>query len=151
MTSPGIDAFVSQPAIALVGASRSGKSFGNAAYRALRRRGYRVHAVHPSAQSVDAEPCYARLADLPEPVDAVLVVVPPAKALDVVRDAAAAGIHHVWLQQGAESDEVLRLCGELGLVTVSGECILMFAKPAGVHRAHAVLRNVWNRAFHAGR
>lgn len=152
MTSPAsIETFVAQPAMALVGASRSGRKFGNAALRALRAKGYRVYPIHPSASSIDDVRCQARLADLPERVDAVLVVVPAAQAIDVVREAAAAGIHHVWLQQGAESPEVLRICHELALDVVSGECILMFARPVGVHKAHAFMRRIWNRAFQPAR
>jgi predicted CoA-binding protein len=135
-----IDAFLAEPAIAVVGVSRSGKGFGNLAARELRRKGYRIYVVHPQADVIDGERCYRSLAGLPKPAGAVLVVVPPEHALDVVHDAAAAGITRVWLQQGAESPRVIHACSELGLETVAGECILMFAKPTGVHKAH---RWVW--------
>ena len=131
-----IDAFLAEPAIAVVGVSRSGKGFGNAAARELRRKGYRIYPVNPDADVIDGERCYRSLAALPEPVHAVLVVVPPERALDVVHQAAAAGITRVWLQQGAESPRVIHACSELGLEVVSAECILMFAKPTGVHKAH---------------
>ena len=131
-----IDAFVAEPAIAIVGVSRSGNGFGNVAARELRRKGYRIYPVHPQADLVDGERCFRSLADLPEPVDAVLVVVPPEQALGVAREAAQAGIRRVWLQQGAQSPQVIQACAELGLETVAGECILMFARPTGVHKAH---------------
>jgi uncharacterized protein len=66
----------------------------------------------------------------------LLVVVPPERALGGVRTAAAAGIRRVWLQQGAKSPEVLAACAELGLETIAGECVLMYAKPTGLHRVH---------------
>ena len=65
-----------------------------------------------------------------------LLVVPPDRALGVVREAAAAGIRRVWLQQGSQSPEVILMCDELGLEAVAGECILMFAQPTGVHQTH---------------
>lgn len=137
MTSKvAVDAFLAQPALALVGISRSGKKFGNLACRELALKGYRVYPIHPSAETIEGRHCYRRFADLPERVDAVLVVVPPAQAATTVREAAAAGIHHVWLQQGAESPEVLQVCRDIGIDAVSGECILMFAKPAGYHKVH---------------
>ena len=135
-----IDAFLAEPAIAIVGVSRSGKGFGNVAARELRRKGYRIYPVNPHADLVDGERCYRSLADLPEPVKAVLVVVPPDEALRVVREASRAGIRRVWLQQGAEAPFVTLACDELGLDVVAGECILMFAKPTGVHKAH---RWIW--------
>ena len=131
-----IDRFIAQPAIAVIGVSRSGKKFGNLACRELRAKGYRIYPIHPSAQVIGGFRCYARIADLPEPVDAALVVVPPAQALAVVCEVAAAGIHHVWLQQGAESSDVLKACHDLGLTFVWGECILMYADPTGYHNAH---------------
>jgi predicted CoA-binding protein len=141
MTSlKSVDAFIAQPALALVGLSRSGKKFGNLALRELKSKGYRVYPIHREATVIDGVACYRRFADLPEHVDAVLVVVPPAEAASVIKEAADAGIHHVWLQQGAESPAVLRACTELGLDTVAGECILMFAKPTSYHRVH---RWVW--------
>lgn len=135
-TRSAIDGFLKQPALALVGLSRSGKKFGNVACRELKAKGYRVYPIHPSADSIDGTRCYSSFSALPEPIDALLVVVPPAQALSVVREAAAAGIHRVWLQQGASSPAVLAACAELGLETVSGECILMYAAPAGVHKFH---------------
>jgi predicted CoA-binding protein len=59
----------------------------------------------------------------------------------VVREAAEVGIPRVWMQQGSESEEAIRLCEENGISVVSGECILMFAEPAEFyHRMH---RWVW--------
>ena len=140
-----INAFLAHPALAVVGASQTGRRFGNGARRVLTKQGYRVYPVHPSATSIDGVRCHARFADLPEPVDAVLVVVPPMQAIAVMRDAAAAGIHHVWLQQGAESPEASAVGHELGLDVVAGECVLMFARPTGIHYLHQFVRRVVDR------
>jgi predicted CoA-binding protein len=140
--SETIDAFLAQPALAVVGVSRGGRHFGNSACRALREKGYRVYPVNRHAGQIDGMRCYAHLADLPEKVGGVLIVVPPRDAIDVIHDAAAAGITRVWLQQGAESQAALILCEQLGMDVVAGECILMFAHPTGVHRAHRFLRQM---------
>jgi predicted CoA-binding protein len=143
MTSAkSIDAFLDNPSIAVVGVSRSGKGFGNAACRSLRTQGYRVYPVNWSAPTIDGMRCYSRLSELPERVNAVLVVVPPPQAVDVIREAAAAGIRQVWLQQGAGSPEAVRVGAELGLDVISGECILMFARPTGIHKVHRWLRQI---------
>ncbi len=39
----------------------------------------------------------------------------------------------------------MQVCSELGLNAVLGECILMFAKPAGIHRAHRALAGMFGR------
>ena len=132
--------FVQGRRVAVVGVSRSGNKFGNSALQELKQRGYQVYAVHPSAEEIGGEHCYSCLAELPGQVDGVLVSVPPQKAVQVLREAAAAGIHNVWLQQGCESAEALSVSKELGLNTVSKKCILMYATPVqGFHR--------WHRAF----
>ena len=129
--------FIDGNRIALVGMSRSGKKFGNMASKELKERGYQVCPVHPEVEQIDGERCYASLASIEGGVDGVLVVVPPERSAQVLKDAADAGIRNVWLQQGAESLEVLALGEELDLNLVSKKCILMYAEPVGsVHRVH---------------
>ena len=140
-----VNAFVGQPALALAGLSRSGQKFGNVACKTLREKGYRVYPVHPSADVIDGVSCYRTFRDLPEPIDSLLVVVPPDRALAVVREAAAAGIRRIWFQQGSSSPTVLQVCEQLGLDVVSGECILMFAAPTGFHRFHRWVNRVMGR------
>jgi len=141
-----IDAFVAQPALALMGASRSGRKFGNAALRELRARGYRVYPVHPTADVIDGVRCFHSLADLLEPVGGVVISLPPDQAVAAVRGAAAAGIRRVWLQQGASSPYVVEVCQELGVDAVTDECILMFATPHGIHKAHRWIHDLLHAA-----
>jgi predicted CoA-binding protein len=131
-----VEAFLNQKTIAVVGASRSGKKFGNGASRELRKKGYRVIPVHPEAESIDGEKCYPSVGELPQEVGGVLIVVPPVETEKVVREASAAGIKHVWMQQGAESTAAIEHCEREGMSLVHGECILMFAEPSGVHKFH---------------
>lgn len=140
-----VEAFLQQSALAIVGVSRSGNKFGNVILRDLRAKGMKVYPLHPAAETIDGARCYAHFKDMPEPVGGVIVSVTPADAVTAVRDAAAAGITRVWLQQGAESPYVANLCIELGLDAVIGECILMFANPTGIHRAHRAIEGALGR------
>ncbi len=135
-----IQDFVDGKRIALVGASRSPNKFGNAAFKELKGRGYEVLLIHPEARELEGAPCYPNLAALPEHVDGLLLSVPPDQSEKLLREAAALGIHNVWLQQGAETPEALALGQELGLNVVSGKCILMYAPP--VRSFHW-----WHRTF----
>ncbi|MBI4295140.1 MAG: CoA-binding protein [Chloroflexi bacterium] len=140
-TRAAVDDFLAQRKLAVVGVFRSGKGFGNAACKELKTKGYRLFAINPRAESIGSERCYPSLSALPEPVDGVLVVVSPAETEQVVRDAAAAGIRRVWLQQGARSEAAVRFCQDNGISVVHGECILMLAQPTALyHRMH---RLVW--------
>ena len=142
MTSKAaVQDFLAQRTLAVVGASRDGKKFGNKVYKDLIRKGYQTYPVNPNAEEIEGQPCYPNLSALPEAVDGVVFVVPPAETEKVVREAAEVGIARVWMQQGSESEEAVRLCEENGISVVSGECILMFAEPAEFyHRMH---RWVW--------
>lgn len=82
---------------------------------------------------------------LPEAVGGVLVFVKPGRAAEVIKDCAAQGIQRVWLQQGAQSDEALRLCAEHSIRVVSGECILMYAGKAGFHKFHCFFREAFGK------
>jgi uncharacterized protein len=136
-----IDQFVSERTMAVVGISAGGKGFGNLAYTELKKRGFRLLPVHPTATAIQGDPCWRSLGALPERVERVLVVVKPEQAESVVRDAAAAGIRHVWLQQGAESPGALAAGEAHGLNVVRGQCILMFTEPVGsLHKVH---RWIW--------
>jgi uncharacterized protein len=127
--------------MAIVGLSSGGKGFGNAAYSELKKRGYRLLPVHPTAPAIQGDRCWRSLAELPERVERVLVVVKPERAEAVVREAAAAGARYIWLQQGAESPAALQACEQLGLSAVHGQCVLMFSEPVGSF--HGFHRWIW--------
>ncbi|MFO1078163.1 MAG: CoA-binding protein [Planctomycetota bacterium] len=138
-----VDEFLAQKTLALAGASRRGRKFGNAVLKELTKQGYEVLVVHPEAAEIDGAPCYRSLAALPKPVGGLVAVVPPSATAQLVAEAAEAGIPRIWMQQGAESPDAIRSCAEHGIDAVHGECILMFAEPAGfVHRAHRWIRKV---------
>jgi hypothetical protein len=140
MSQPIVD-FSQCRRLAVVGVSRARRKYGNYAYRELKARGLDVMAVHPALTSVQGDACFKSLAELPRPVDGVLVCVRPEKVPEVLRQAAAVGIRRAWLQQGAESDAASKLAAELGVDLVQGECILMHASPVrGFHRLH---RGLW--------
>ncbi len=147
MTSKAaVEEFLAEPALAVVGASRGGKKFGNLVLKELRRNGYRVVPVHPEAREIDGLPCAPALASLPERVGGVVLTVPPAVTERVVREAKEAGIRKVWMQQGAESPAAVRWCEENGLSVVQKECVLMFLREGPrFHRFHRFLRGLFGR------
>lgn len=145
-TKAAIDSFLAARRLAVVGVSGAKRKFGNVVYKELRAKGYEVYPVNPRAEEVDGQRCYPNLAAVADRIDGAVLVVPPSQTEKVVREAAAAGVRRIWMQQGAESDEAVRFCRERGIEVVHGECILMFADPAGfVHRLHRWLRGVMGR------
>jgi uncharacterized protein len=115
-----IDAFLSHGPYAVVGASRDRTKYGNQVLRAYLRHDLRAFPVNPKETEVEGLPCYPNLASLPEPVHGVSIVTPPDVTEQIIEQAAAAGIKHVWMQPGAESPAALKRAEELGLVAIGG-------------------------------
>lgn len=135
------EAFVAEKSLAIVGVSRT-RGFGNTLFKHLKRKGYRVFPVNARAETVEGEPCYRRLDDLPEPVGGVVTVVPPAETEKVAQDCARLGIRRMWMQQGSESPAAIALCRDRGITEVHGECLLMHTAAGFPHSIH---RWVWKR------
>jgi predicted CoA-binding protein len=137
--------FFSGKRIAIVGASRTNDKykFGNMAAEELKRRGYEISFVHPQAETINGEKTYPNLSALVGKVDGVLVSVPASRSGPVLKDAAAAGLRNVWVQQGGESPELIQLGEELKLNLVTGKCILMYAQPVrSFHTIHRFIARV---------
>ncbi|MBT3275235.1 MAG: CoA-binding protein [Spirochaetales bacterium] len=138
-----VDNFMAQKKIAFVGLSRKGNQFSNMAHKALKKGGYEIIPVNPSAEAIGGEKCYPDLNSIEGKVDAALVMTPSAEAAEIVESAAECGIKHVWIQQGAESEDAEAIGAEKGIELVTGECIMMFAEPTALmHRVH---RWVWGK------
>jgi predicted CoA-binding protein len=132
-----VENFISKSKLAVVGVSQSGKKFGNTIYKELKTKGYEVYPVNPGAEKINGEVCYKDLSSLPEKVEGVITVVPPAVTEKIVVDANTAGINSIWMQQGSESEKAINYCNENGIDVIHGECILMFAEPVeSIHKFH---------------
>ena len=95
------------PVVAVIGATDNPRKYGNRIYLDLKGKGFRVYAVNPSRDTVDGDPAFARLSDLPEKPDIVNFVVPPSRTLRVLEQAKELGFTTVWIQPGAENKAVM--------------------------------------------
>jgi predicted CoA-binding protein len=113
--------------IALVGATDNAHKYGSIIYRDLKRKGFPVFAVNPYRQTVDGDPAYATLADIPEAPTVVNFVVPPEETLRVLEEAHELGYTDVWIQPGAESVRVLEYLEDAGFNYLASSCIMVSA------------------------
>ena len=135
--------FLASRHLAFVGASRDPKAFANTVYRELRRADRTLYPVNERAEGepIEGDPSYTSLADVPDPVDGVVILVPAEAMTDVVDRAVARGIPRVWLHRGAGQPpvppEAVARGRDAGLVVIDGACPLMFDEPVhGIHRFH---------------
>ncbi len=93
--------------IAVVGASNNPEKYGNRIVRHLLNDGHTVFPVNLREKIIFGLPAYARVADIESPIDIVDIVLPPEKTLAVLKQLRRVNKFDVWIQPGAESDEVI--------------------------------------------
>lgn len=121
-----IHLFLDGNPFAVVGASQDRSKYGNKVLRAYLQNDLTVYPINPRAEEVEGLRCYSDLASLPEPVHGVSIITPPAVTERLVEEVEAAGIRHIWMQPGAESDRAVEHAESLGLnVIAGGPCILV--------------------------
>lgn len=116
------------PVVAVIGATDNPRKYGNRIYLDLKGKGFRVYPVNPSRDTVDGDPAFARLSDIPEKPDIVNFVVPPSATLRVLEQAKELGFTTVWIQPGAENEAVMGYLEEHGFDYVVNACIMVRAR-----------------------
>jgi len=108
------------PTVAILGASSDHSKFGNKAVRAFLARGYTVYPVNPKGGEVEGLPILKSLAEIPADVtlNKISVYLPPAVGLKVLPEIAARGCDELWLNPGADSDELVAEAEKQGLNVV---------------------------------
>jgi predicted CoA-binding protein len=93
--------------VAVVGASSNRRKFGNRAVRAYKDQGYTVVPINPHETAIEGLKAYASVLDVPGPIDMASFYVPPDIGEQLIAEVARKGIPEVWLNPGAESDELI--------------------------------------------
>jgi uncharacterized protein len=91
----------------VIGASNNRRKFGNRAVRAYLDQGYTVVPINPHEREVEGLKAYASVLDVPGPIDMASFYVPPEVGEEIIGDVARKQIAEVWLNPGAESDELV--------------------------------------------
>ena len=101
--------------VAVIGASSDRRKFGNRALRAFRQQGYTVIPINPNEPEVEGLKTYASVLDVPGPIDMATFYVHPEIGERVIDEVARKGIAEVWLNPGADSDELIERARALQL------------------------------------
>jgi predicted CoA-binding protein len=94
--------------VAVVGASNDRSKFGNKALRAFQAQGYAVIPINTHEREVEGLRSYASVLDVPGAIDMATVYVQPAIACRLLDEFDRKQIGEIWINPGAESDELLR-------------------------------------------
>ena len=102
-----VSRFLSLGKYAIAGVSRDPKKFGHSAFTELRKKGMDVLPVNPATETIDGIQCFSSVAALPDDVRGVIFMTPKEETLSAAREAIARGIKDLWIQQGAETKEMI--------------------------------------------
>jgi uncharacterized protein len=112
--------------IAMVGASEKENRPSYFAFKYLLERGYHMIPVNPGHAGEDmlGQRIYARLADIPEPIDMVDIFRGSRYALAIVQEVLALKPRPqvIWMQLGVRNDEAAALAEAEGLKVVMNRC-----------------------------
>jgi hypothetical protein len=110
---------MSKPTVAIIGASTDRRKFGNKAVRAFAAKGFEVFPIHPTAAEIEGHKAYRSVFDVPvEKLDRASLYLPPALGVAVLDEIARKGVGELWVNPGAESDELLEKAERLGINTI---------------------------------
>ena len=104
--------------VAVIGASTDRRKFGNKGVRAFVKAGWRVFPVNPNEPEVEGLSAFGSVADIAEPLDVVSLYVPAKISVKLLPAIATKQPGEVWINPGAESDELLAEAARLGLRVV---------------------------------
>jgi len=121
-----IERFLASAAFGVAGASRNPDKYGNKVLRCYLQNGRRAIPVHPKEETIEEQPCVARVGLLPPEVKSLSIITPPAVTRQIVEQAIAHGIENLWMQPGAEDPQAVDAARAAGLnVIADGSCVLV--------------------------
>lgn len=110
--------------VAVVGISDKEDRPSNGVSRWLMRNSHlELYFVNPALTTVLGQPCYASLADIPDPIDMVDIFRKVSDIPAVVDEAIAIGAKSIWIQLGLVDDESAARAVSAGLDVAMNLCI----------------------------
>lgn len=120
-----IDAFLAGAPHAVVGASTNRDKYGNKVLRVYQQHDRPVFPVNPRAETIEGLPAFPDLHSLPEKPHGVSIITPPKITAQVVSEALDLGVHHFWMQPGAESAAAVEQITAAGGNVIPGDSCLL--------------------------
>lgn len=138
-TRETIDAILNDRKLAIAGVSRNRRKFGNIVFRTLKEKGYIPTPINPHGGEIDESFCLKSIAELDSGVQNLLIVTHKRDTKKVLEEALSKGIRNIWIQNGCETAETLKMAQDRNINLVSKACILMYVNPKGIHKFHQVM------------
>ncbi len=96
-----------QMTVAIIGASNNRKKYSNKALRAYLISGFKVYPVNPKEDIIEGIKSYKSILDIEDEIDRATLYIPPQLGIKVIDDIAKKGVKELYINPGAESDELV--------------------------------------------
>jgi predicted CoA-binding protein len=133
-----IDLFLNDKNLAIAGVSYNPRKFGHILFKAALEKGYSAIPINPKGGSIEGIECIESV-DYLDDIRNLLIVTHKRDTAKVVSEAVTKGIRNIWIQNGCESSESVKIARENNVNLVSGQCFFMYASPTGIHKFHQTL------------
>jgi acyl-CoA synthetase (NDP forming) len=120
-----LDSFFSPESIALIGASRDQEKIPGRLLSMLRKNGFpgKIYPVNPNYGDIDGLECFSSIADVGQPIDLAIVIIPAKAVLGALDQCAAAGVKNAviissgFAEEGGDSAAMQDAIAELAKTT----------------------------------
>lgn len=129
--SDQIDQMLALKTWAVIGLSNNPDRAAFGVAKVLIEKGHTVIPVHPKAETVHGQAGYAKLSDIPMPIDVVDIFVNSNLAGAVVNEAIEIGAKGVWLQLDVIDEGAVARAKDAGLLAVMNRCPAIEYKKRG--------------------
>ena len=130
-----LDAIFAPETIAVIGASTQKGKVGHDIFANILSGGFTgtLYPVNPKAKSVLSVKCYTSIANIPDPIDLGMIILPPKAALQAVKDCIAKGVKGIVIVsagfkevggEGAQIEKKIKtLCANAKVRLVGPNCL----------------------------
>jgi len=116
-----LDTFFAPDSIALIGASRDQEKIPGRLLSMLRKNEFpgKIYPINPNYGDIDGLKCFASIADVGQPIDLAIVIIPAKAVLGALEQCAAAGVRNAviissgFAEEGGESAAMQDAIAEL--------------------------------------
>ncbi len=115
--------FLKGKRIAVIGAKQKKEKWGYKIYDLLKSKGYKVFGVNPNVDNIDGDKVYDSLSKIDSKIDGLVLIVSPAIGMSLSKEIIDKKISMVWMQPGAQSDELISEFEKNNIMTVHDHCI----------------------------
>ena len=106
---------MSQPSVAVIGASQDRAKFGNKCVRAFLHQGYQVYPINPHANEIEGLPVLPALESLPVKPDRISIYLPPFRTRGLLAELALYPEAEVWFNPGSANAVILEAARAAGI------------------------------------